>query len=227
MLGLLLSCTAEEWKQDPPGEGARRILLSGGIDQEFATRVSDGGFADGDAIGVYVVDYAGATPGVLSPHGNRADNLRFVYDAGAKTWTPDHDIYWKDNETCIDVYGYYPRSADYPENMEAWPFEVRADQDLEGRPGGYEASDLLWGKAERVSPTDRAIQLQLHHLLSGIRVTLVEGTGFGAAEWDLAEKSVLVPSAIREAQVNLATGAVVPSGQKPDRATRAYRSGQD
>ena len=193
----------------------------------FTTRVSDSGFADGDAIGVYVVDYDGEVPGTPLSHGNRADNLRFTFDEGGNKWLPDHDIYWKDNTTKIDVYGYYPRSADYPESLEAWPFEIREDQDAEGAPGGYEASDLLWGKVTGAAPTDRMISLQLHHVLSGVRVTLAEGSGFDSSEWALAEKNVIIPAATRQAQVNLTTGAVSAVGGKPEHATRAVRRGQE
>ena len=231
LVGILaVSCTRETETPDAFQQGQMPILLSGSIEQQFTTRATDSGFADGDAIGIYVVDYQGDTPGTLLASGNHADNLRHVFDEAAGRWIPDRDIFWVDKRTHIDIYGYYPYIGGYPDAVQDLSFEVRADQNAEasnGGLGGYEASDFLWGKSEDNAPTDRTIALQMHHIMAGVRVSLVQGSGFGSGEWSQAEKAVLLPNLIRTAAVDLRTGAVTPTGTKSEQSTVAARMGTD
>ena len=156
------------------------------------------------------------------------DRRRFTFDESAWEWNPDHEIYYKDNNTHVDVYGYYPYNA--PNNVESWEFEVQKNQAEEsgnGRMGAYEASDLLWGVSRNNAPSDKTINLKFKHLMALARVTLVEGTGFDSAEWASLEKSVITESAIRTADVNLKTGEVTVKGSRPATGTIALRSGSD
>ena len=141
------SCNINEPAFDPVVDdmGKKPIVISGSIDQEYATRANDEGFCNGDVVGIYVVDYDGETPGVLRNEGNRADNVRFTFDEASYKWVPAYEIYWKDKKTHIDLYGYYPWGS--PEDVENYAFEVEKDQRREaanGQMGGYEASDFLW-----------------------------------------------------------------------------------
>ena len=81
------------------------------INQQYVTRASDGGFADGDEIGVFIVNYQDGQPGELQPTGNHADNVRFTYNEETGKWTGSYQLYWKDKKTPIDAYGYYPFDA--------------------------------------------------------------------------------------------------------------------
>lgn len=232
LAGALLSaasCSVHEWDSPVSAESAGKIELSGDIDQVYETRASDTGFADGDRIGVYVVDWNGTSAPELAAAGNRADNLRFTFDESSWKWIPDHDLYWKDKTTHIDVYGYYPY-AEAPEDVTKMPFEVQKDQARAGGngiPGGYEQSDFLWGAALDNAPTERTINLKFRHRMAGARVTLTEGTGFDSAEWASAEKSVILQSAIRTSLIDLRTGEVTVTGEKPAAGTIAARSGND
>lgn len=222
------SCSVREWEGPVgPGQGDA-IRIAGGIQQEYVTRASDDGFANGDEIGIYVVDYEGTTPGELTLNGTRASNLRFTFNESEWKWTPDHEIYYKDKNTHIDVYGYYPYGA--PESIESYKFEVQknqADAGGNGKMGGYEASDFLWGKSADVSPSARTITVNFHHRMAAAKVTLLEGTGFDSAEWASLEKSVITESAIRTSLINLQTGEVTVTGSRPSTGTIAYRDGND
>ena len=181
VLASAVSCSLNEPSFDPVVEDMEKkpIVISGNINQEYATRANDTGFCDGDVVGIYVVDYDGDTPGTLQNEGNRADNLRFTFDEAAYKWTPAYEIYWKDKKTHIDLYGYYPWGS--PEDVENYSFEVEKDQRREaanGQLGGYEASDFLWGKSEDNAPTAAVIHLGFKHMMAGVRVSLVEGIGF-------------------------------------------------
>lgn len=231
ILAGLAACSFDEdnFRPEPDGEGAGLITISGEISQIYQTRANDSGFADKDEIGVYIVDYNGGDAGTLRNNGNRADNVKFIFDEAAYKWNTDRDIYWKDKETHIDVYGYYPYSS-YVNKVSVYPFEVRKDQSTEalnGKFGGYEASDFLWGKAENAAPTDRSVRLSFAHKMAGVRVTLVKGTGFSDAEWSEASKEVLILNTKRKAVIDLATGIVTASGEADGTGIIPYRKGKD
>lgn len=223
--GLFAGCNRDETITNPDGGiGAGIISLAGEIDQMVKTRVDDGGFCDNDVIGVYIVDYQGGEPGQLQENGNRATNVKFTFNATNYQWTGAYDIYWKDNKTPIDVYGYYPYGS--PENIDNYAFEVKKDQSkvaVNGNMGGYEASDFLWGKAPNVQPTSKKIKIAFRHKMSNARITLVEGSGFGENEWAGLEKQVLVTNTKRSATINLSTGEVSSTGEIAATGTIPYR----
>ena len=223
---VMTGCSDDLFSGDDSRGSGNRITLSGEIDQLAVTRVN--GFADGDVMGVYIVDYNGNTPGTLLSSGNHADNVRHTYDAANAKWNSSFDIYWKDNHTPIDVYGYYPYGS--PEDVDAYPFTVQRDQSqpsADGVMGGYEASDFLWGKVADVAPTDKVIRLPMSHRMANARVTLTEGTGFAAGEWAQTERIVLVPNLIREARINLKDGTVKAKGGIETEATVPARVGDE
>ena len=208
----LWGCGEERLEGYGGGEG-QVIALSGTIVQDGKSRVDDGGFCDGDVIGVYIVDYEGENAGELLSAGNRATNARFVYDEAANRWSSAYDIYWKDKETPVDVYGYYPYGE--PEDVTTYEFAVRRDQSgagENGRLGGYEASDFLWAKAEKATQDEQVIRLAFRHRMALARVMLEEGEGFGEGEWAGLEKQVLVTNTRREAVADLTTGSVTATG---------------
>lgn len=210
----LTSCFKEDFGGMPITNGPLKISLSGEISQIYQTRVNDQGFCNGDAVGIYVVDYIGTTPGSLNEVGNRADNIKHTFDEQNYKWNSSKDIYWKDNKTNVDIYGYYPYGS--PQSATAYSFEVQKDQSTSaayGKIGGYEASDFLWGKAENVAPTDQVIKLAFRHMMASVRVTLAEGSGFVAGEWAALEKSVLVLNTKKSATIDLKTGNVTSTGE--------------
>lgn len=213
-VAMLSACSDEDFIA--PGQvtdGQSLINLAGQIAQEAVSRVNDDGFADGDVMGVYIVDYNGNVPGSLLSKGNRGDNVRHTFNEAAYRWNSAYDLYWKDKHTRIDVYGYYPFGS--PDDVNNYNFTVLTNQARtydNGTMGDYEASDFLWGKVEGVEPTTNVIRLPLAHRMANARVTLVEGSGFAQGEWVGLEKQVLVTNTIQDAVINLADGTVTSSG---------------
>ncbi|MDR0962453.1 MAG: fimbrillin family protein [Mediterranea sp.] len=229
-VAILTSCS-DDYANETSDAPLQKIVLSGSIDQTYATRVNDNGFVDGDAVGIYIVDYAGDTPGAMQSSGNRADNMKYTFNETAYQWKPAYDVYWKDQNTHIDVYGYYPYST--PDNVKNYTFEVKKDQSKTaayGQMGAYEASDFLWGKTADAAPTDQVIRLSFKHRMSTVRVTFQKGDGFGDEEWTLADKAVLVMGTKRQAIIDLtsgdvtATGDVAPTGIIPARSNEDFRA---
>lgn len=211
---VLMSCNDNEITEGVSrGQDSNVISLSGEIDQVAVTRVNDNGFCDGDIMGVYIVDYNGNTPGTLATKGNRGTNVPHTFDEAAYKWNSAYDIYWKDDRTHVDIYGYYPYGT--PTDVNEYAFEVQKDQTKNNgdEMGSYEASDFLWGKAADVAPTEKVIRLPLRHKMSNARITLKEGEGFAEGAWTELEKQVLVLNTKRSSVINLATGNVTATGE--------------
>lgn len=183
------------------------------IDQEMQTRADDNGFADGDRMGVFVVNYQDGVPGTLVNTGNQADNVAFTLDYDMNRWNPVTPVYWKDSKTPVDVIGYYPYDTRLSD-VRNYAFQVSADQSErpEGELCAYEASDLLWSKASAVSPGN-PVNLAYTHRMAGVMVVLEMGQGFGETEWEKLPKLVTVDNTLRNASVDLSTGTVVPVGE--------------
>ena len=210
---LCAGCAEGLFGEDGTQHCTRRIELSGEIDQVAVTRVNDGGFCDGDGMGIYIVDYKAGTPGTLQQSGNRADNVCYSYDEANRKWNSDHDVYWKDFHTHIDVYGYYPYVKSV--NIDNYTFNVQRDQSTataDGKMGGYEASDFLWGKLSDVAPTTAALRLLLRHRMSSACVKLLKGEGFTESEWESIDKMVLATNLARKASINMTDGTVKVAG---------------
>ena len=217
MLALLALTACNDDTFGPNGaqeNSGRPIVLAGEIDQVAVTRVNDNGFCDGDEMGVYIVDYQGSTPGTLQNSGNRGNNVKHTFDEAAYKWNSAYDVYWKDDHTHIDIYGYYPFGS--PEDVNAYSFKVKKDQSAEATAnemGGYEASDFLWGKAADVAPTEKIIRIPMRHRMSSPRITLAEGEGFAEGEWSKLEIQVLIKNTRQDALINLADGSVTATGE--------------
>ena len=217
---LCAGCAEGLFGEDGTQHCTRRIELSGEIDQVAVTRVNDGGFCDGDGMGIYIVDYKAGTPGTLQQSGNRADNVCYSYDEANRKWNSDHDVYWKDFHTHIDVYGYYPYVKSV--NIDNYTFNVQRDQSTataDGKMGGYEASDFLWGKLSDVAPTSAALRLLLRHRMSSACVKLLKGEGFTESEWEDIDKTVLATNLARKVSINMTDGTVKVAGDVETSAT--------
>ena len=162
------------------------------------TKVANNAFEASDVIGIYVTDYVNeTTPMPLQISGNHVNNMILTFDDGA--WNPEQTIYWGKGKS--DIYAYYPYISEM-QDVESQYFEVSSDQTKEG----YEASDLLWAKAEGVKQTDGAVSLQMQHVMSKLTVKIVAGEEYIGSLPD--DASVLLHSTVTGARVNLSTGSV-------------------
>lgn len=214
MTALLTGCLQEPDFEPVTADGALAIQLEGSILQE-ATKVNAAGFETGDALGLYAVNYTDAnqTPGTLLVEGNQADHVKYVFNESAWQWTPVRPVYYKDVNTNVDLYVFYPHAE--PDAVDAWNFEVQKDQSTarsQSALGGYEASDFLWAKAENVAPTEAKIKVQLQHKMAGAEVVLQQGDGFAEGEFESVERYILATGTTRKASINLSTGSVTPVG---------------
>ena len=214
-VALLFGCAKEPVFEPLPDADLIPINLDGSISQ-VATKATAQGFVDGDAVGLYAVNYSegNTIAGTLEASGNQADNVKYVFDETAYKWTPVKGVYYKDVNTHVDLYVYYPYQAGISD-VEASGFEVQKDQSAAASQtalSGYEASDWLWGKATDITPSESRVSIPLSHKLSAVQVTLVEGTGFGEDEFASLAKSVIMTNTTRKATLNFRTGEATPLG---------------
>ena len=159
----VLGCT----KTENPGSDSDRIDFI--LTYPETVKATDTGFESGDAINLFAVEQGGEETMPLQIAGNYLNNETLTFD-GSK-WTSSRSLYWSDKP--CDFYAVYPRQTDI-QTVDAYPFVLATDQNGEG----YEASDLLFAKAEKVSRSNGAVNLTFKHLLSRLTVKLVKGERF-------------------------------------------------
>lgn len=180
------------------------------------TKVNAAGFVDKDALGLYAVNYSeeNTVAGTLTDSGNQADNVKYVFDESAYKWSPVKGVYYKDINTNVDLYLYYPYQSSVTE-VNASNFEVQKDQSSAATASslsGYEASDFLWGKAVNVTPSESKVAVRLSHKMAAVNVFLAEKEGFAEGEFASLGKSIILTNTTRKAKINFATGEVSALG---------------
>lgn len=191
------------------------LNIDGSINQ-IQTKVNAAGFVDKDALGLFAVNYSeeNTVAGTLADNGNQADNVKYVFDEAANKWTPTKKVYYKDVNTNVDLYLYYPHQSSVTE-VNAANFEVQKDQSSAATASslsGYEASDFLWGKAVNITPSENKVAVQLSHKMAAVNVALVEKEGFAEGEFASLEKGIILTNTTRKAKINFATGEVSALG---------------
>lgn len=181
----------------------------------ITTRVAGDVFEAEDKIGVYVTDYINSkTPAPLLISGNRANNEVIVYDGS--TWTAGRPIYWGTGKS--DVYAYYP----YMEitDIQEHQFSIATDQSIKG---AYEASDLLWAKAEGVSYRDGVVSLAMKHSMSRLVVKIMAGKDYiGSLPKDA---TVHLHSTVTDVLFSLSDGSVVKDPYKSTHSIKMRNRG--
>lgn len=216
-LAVLLAGCAKEPVVEPivDDSGLIPLNIDGSINQ-IQTKVNAAGFVDKDALGLFAVNYSeeNTVPGTLADNGNQADNVKYVFDEAANKWTPTKKVYYKDVNTNVDLYLYYPHQSSVTE-VNAANFEVQKDQSSAATASslsGYEASDFLWGKAVNITPSENKVAVQLSHKMAAVNVVLVEKEGFAEGEFASLEKGIILTNTTRKAKINFATGEVSALG---------------
>ncbi len=212
---LAVSCVDPLSGPTPEGDGMIPINISGSVNQ-VQTKANDQGFVDKDALGLYAVNYTdnNAVAGTLMSSGNQADNVKYVFDEPNHKWVPVRPVYYKDIDTHVDLYLYYPYQNSISDVTGA-NFEVQKDQSASATASslsGYEASDWLWGKGEDITPSETKVPVRLSHRFSAVQLELVEGSGFDPGEYASLSKNAILTGTTRKAVLDYSNGGVSPWG---------------
>lgn len=165
---LLVGCSKDEWTDSLDNHEIKVVA-------RMNSRATLSAFEKGDKMGLFAVEYAGNEAQPMQVGGNYLNNEALVYNG--TEWTSGGKLYW--SEAACDFYGIYPYQD--IKSVENVLFEVATDQSLPETAealGGYEASDLMWAKTEKVSQADGAVKLQFHHLMSRLVVNVEKGPKF-------------------------------------------------
>lgn len=165
------------------------------------TRSGDESPVTVEQVGVFMVY------GAMQESGNYINNM-LLQSNGAGAWEPQYPVFWKDNATVADFYGYAPYNSGVT-NALAYNFQAQTDQSTAAV---QKQSDFLWGKLAEQGPTDNVLSLTLNHLFARAIIKVAPGEGFTADELNNGTLSVRLNSIRTQATINLATGAVTASG---------------
>ena len=152
---------------------------------------------------LYAVEYEGDSASPLQISGNYLNNEQFTFD-GTK-WNSTRPLYWSDK--ACDFYAIYPYQQ--PKSATADLFDITPDQNsvpADGALAGYEASDLLWAKAENISYANGVVPLHFKHLMSRVVVKLERGPKY---EGELPDDIVVhLYNTVTTAEVDYANGSL-------------------
>lgn len=167
------------------------------------TRAAGTSFEIGDKMGLYAVEYNGDEVASLQVAGNFINNEALTYDGSA--WVGGRTLYWSDKP--CDFYGIYPYQE--PATVSEYLFDLPTDQnspETDDTLSGYEAADLLWAKATKVSREDGAVQLQFKHMMSRVVVKIERGEKY---EGELPEDiTVHLYNTVTTAEVDFTHGSL-------------------
>lgn len=194
---LMVGCENEnDFAQYNPDE----IRVEASVKQ---TRASGTSFEIGDKMGLYAVEYNGDEVASLQVAGNFVNNELLTYNGTA--WVGGRTLYWSENP--CDFYGIYPYQE--PATVSEYLFDLPTDQnspETEDALSGYEAADLLWAKATKVSREDSAVQLQFKHMMSRVVVKIERGEKY---EGELPEDiTVHLYNTVTTAEVDFTHGSL-------------------
>lgn len=181
------------------------ILSDGTIRLEVSmpTRATATEFEVGDRLSLYAVEYDNQSVAPLQASGNFLNNEQFTFDG--TQWNSTRPLYWSDK--ACDFYAIYPYQQ--PKSATADLFYITPDQNsapADGSLSGYEASDLLWAKAENLSYTNGIVPLRFKHLMSRVVVKLVRGPKY---EGELPDDIVVhLYNTVTTAQVDYNRGSL-------------------
>lgn len=216
---LMASCDNEVGNPSQPNIDPNEIRVEAAIG---GTRVTGSTFDEGDSFGLFAVEYAGDEVAELQPAGNYLNNEKMTYNG--TEWRGDRPLYW--STTHCDFYAIYPYQDIV--SVEDVLFEVATDQSTprtEEALGGYEASDIMWAKSERVTREEGAVSLQFEHMMSRLVVNIERGPSY---EGELPEEiDVHIYNTATTARVNWKIGSLEKYQNSPSKTIKMRRVDAD
>ena len=216
---LMASCDKEAGNPSQPNIDPNEIRIEAAIG---GTRVTGTSFDEGDTFSLFAVEYNDDEVAQLQPAGNYLNNEAVRFNG--TEWQSERAIYW--SEKPCDFYGIYP----YQDllSVEGVLFEVATDQSTprtEETLGGYEASDIMWAKSQRVAREDGEVSLQFEHMMARLVVNIERGSSY---EGELPEDiDVHIYNTATTALVNWKIGSLEKYHNSPSKTIKMRRVDAD
>jgi hypothetical protein len=213
---LMASCDNEVGNPSQPSVDPNEIRVEAAIG---GTRVTGTTFDAGDTFSLFAVEYNDNDEvAQLQPAGNYLNNEAMCFDG--TEWRGARTLYW--SEKPCDFYGIYPYQDIV--SVEDVLFEIATDQSTprtEETLGGYEASDIMWAKSERVTREEGAVSLQFEHMMSRLVVNIERGPSY---EGELPEEiDVHIYNTATTALVNWKIGSLEKYQNSPSKTIKMRR----
>lgn len=209
------SCSTDEVNGNSP-ISVRETPINIVATHPSATRATATDFEEGDKIGLYVA----GEKDELELSGNLVNNEPITLSSN--TWTGRRTFYWDEGK--YNAYAYYPYQM--IESIEDQPFGVATDQTTAkaaDRPGGYEASDLLYAITAGVEAGKEPIALRFKHMMSRITIRLVKGEDF---EGDMPrDAEIFIHNTVTSATIDLTAGIATREAKGARKTIKARQEG--
>lgn len=217
---LMASCDKEVGNPSQPSVDPNEIRVEAAIG---GTRVTGTTFDAGDTFSLFAVEYNDNDEvAQLQPAGNYLNNEAMCFDG--TEWRGARTLYW--SEKPCDFYGIYPYQDML--SVEGVLFEIATDQSTprtEEALGGYEASDIMWAKSERVTREEGAVSLQFEHMMARLVVNIERGSSY---EGELPEEiDVHIYNTATTALVNWKIGSLEKYQNSPSKTIKMRRVDAD
>lgn len=217
---LMASCDNEVGNPSQPSVVPNEIRVEAAIG---GTRVTGTTFDAGDTFSLFAVEYNDNDEvAQLQPAGNYLNNEAMCFDG--TEWRGARTLYW--SEKPCDFYGIYPYQDML--SVEGVLFEIATDQSTprtEETLGGYEASDIMWAKSERVTRKEGVVSLQFEHMMARLVVNIERGSSY---EGELPEEiDVHIYNTATTALVNWKIGSLEKYQNSPSKTIKMRRVDAD
>ena len=197
---LVAGCNNEAGEMPQVNLDSNEIRIEAAVGGTRATATE---FEEGDRMSLYAVEYEGDEVAKLQVAGNYLNNEAMTLTDGV--WRGDRALYWSD--VPCDFYAIYPYQE--PATVSEFLFDLPTDQnsiETEDALSGYEAADLLWAKATKVSREDGVVDMQFKHMMSRVVVKIERGPNY---EGELPEDIVVhLYNTVTTAEVDLTKGSL-------------------
>lgn len=164
MVTLLSACSKTMPDIDKGATGDKKAIVF--LPEVGARATMENGFANDDIVGVFMNEKRNNNAGSF------IWNYPCWFDGQNNVWKGPYDLFWKDNDTKMNIVAYYPYSfLDENQNLESFKVSVPYDQ---SSIDSLRKADFLWAKIDDATP-DRypnGVPLNMSHLFCKIKVNM-------------------------------------------------------
>ncbi|WP_291529074.1 fimbrillin family protein [Bacteroides sp. UBA939] len=172
------------------------------------TRATDTAFEKGDKVGLF------ATFSSKSISEERyIDNLKLEYGSNS-SFIPEKIVFYPVGDATLDFTGYYPyQTTKIPANVSTVPISVQTDQSTTAR---RSQSDFLVAKASNIVSSENPVELEFHHKLFKMQITLTPKEGENINDLLKANPHIIATGFRTKANYNLDTDKITDTHEEAD-----------
>lgn len=154
---------------------------------------------------------------LTSVAGLQYSNVGYENPTGSTEWkVPEgaEPIYFPLNDAAMDFYAYHPYSKQTTTSTSFVSGNTWIDYTLpsmQSTTADLKNADLLWGSAVDRTQKQETVTIDFYHKLSKLSLTIMKGSDWGADNLSLSAIKVSGNNVLKEAQLDLLSGALRPT----------------